>query len=192
MFDVTCEQVVVHLLTDVAGEPEAIGYGKGLHHLPRRVVRMAPDILEEVYTMEDALAFGGACISLLNHADRVKAACLAQLVNVIAPIMTETGGPAWRQTIFWPFAQWSNHGRGRVLRATVDCPSYDANYYDPRGPQDLYFPVARALPEIRCRTGGGWRCVDAVRGEPQPDRGYASESDGNGFWRATSCARRSS
>jgi alpha-N-arabinofuranosidase len=72
----------------------------------------------------------------------VKTACLAQLVNVIAPIMTETGGPAWRQTIFWPFAQWSNHGRGRVLRATVDCPSYDANYYDPRGPQDLYFPVA--------------------------------------------------
>ena len=57
--------------------------------------------------MEDALAFGGACISLLNHADRVKAACLAQLVNVIAPIMTETGGPAWRQTIFYPFAHFS-------------------------------------------------------------------------------------
>ena len=35
--------------------------------------------------MKDALAFGGACISLLNHADRVKTACLAQLVNVIAP-----------------------------------------------------------------------------------------------------------
>ena len=53
---------------------------------------VAPPILEEIYTMEDALAFGGACISLLNHADRVKCACLAQLVNVIAPIMTETGG----------------------------------------------------------------------------------------------------
>ena len=78
---------------------------------------VAPPILEEIYTMEDALAFGGACISLLNHADRVKAACLAQLVNVIAPIMTETGGPAWRQTIFYPFAQMSRLGRGRVLRA---------------------------------------------------------------------------
>ena len=77
---------------------------------------VAPDILEEVYTMEDALAFGGACISLLNHADRVKTACLAQLVNVIAPIMTETGGPPAADN-FWPFAQWSNHGRGRVLRA---------------------------------------------------------------------------
>src|SRR5450432_2557384 len=42
---------------------------------------VAPPILEEIYTLEDALAFGGACISLLNHADRVKTACLAQLVN---------------------------------------------------------------------------------------------------------------
>ena len=53
---------------------------------------VAPQILEEVYTMQDALVFGGACISLLNHADRVKIGCLAQLVNVIAPIMTETRG----------------------------------------------------------------------------------------------------
>ena len=78
---------------------------------------IAPPILEEIYTMEDALAFGGACISLLNHADRVKSACLAQLVNVIAPIMTEKGGPAWRQTIFHPFAQMSRFGRGRGAAA---------------------------------------------------------------------------
>jgi alpha-N-arabinofuranosidase len=102
---------------------------------------VAPPILEEVYTMADALAFGGACISLLNHADRVRCACLAQLVNVIAPIMTEDGGPAWRQTIFYPFAQMSHFGRGHVLRATIDSPTYDANYFDPRGAQDLWFPV---------------------------------------------------
>ena len=84
------------------------------------------------------------CISLLNHVDRVKAACLAQLVNVIAPIMTETGGPVWRQTIFWPFAQFSNFGRGRVLRVDSDSPTYAATYYDPRGAQDLYFP----LPDV--------------------------------------------
>ena len=101
----------------------------------------APPILEEVYTMEDALAFGGACLSLLNHADRVRCACLAQLVNVIAPIMTETGGPAWRQTIFYPFAQMSRHGRGRVLRARVQSPTYAARYYDPRGAQDHYVPL---------------------------------------------------
>ena len=104
----------------------------------------APQILEEVYTMEDALAFGGACIALLNHADRVKAACLAQLVNAIAPIMTETGGPAWRQTIFFPFADMSNLGRGRVLQARVDSPHYAASYYDPRGADENRF----ALPEV--------------------------------------------
>ena len=101
----------------------------------------APPILEEIYSMEDALAFGGACISLLNHADRVKVACLAQLVNVIAPIMTETGGPAWRQTIFHPFAQMSRFGRGRVLRAEIDSPTYAARYFDPRGATPLYFPL---------------------------------------------------
>ena len=91
--------------------------------------------------MEDALVFGGGCISLLNHADRVKSACLAQLVNVIAPIMTETGGPAWRQTIFWPFAQMSRLGRGSVLRTQVESETYAAQYYDPRGTQDLFFPL---------------------------------------------------
>src|SRR5262249_5102679 len=109
---------------------------------------VAPPILEEIYTMEDALAFGGACIARLNHADRVQAACLAQLVNVIAPIMTETGGPAWRQTIFHPFAQMSQLGRGRVLRAQIDSPTYAARYFDPRGEQDLYFPLP-AVPYLK-------------------------------------------
>ncbi len=105
---------------------------------------IAPPILEEIYTMEDALAFGGACISLLNHADRVKSACLAQLVNVIAPIMTETGGPAWRQTIFHPFAQMSRFGRGDVLRTRVESETYDTSYFDPRGEAELHFPVKGA------------------------------------------------
>jgi alpha-N-arabinofuranosidase len=109
---------------------------------------VAPSILEEIYTMEDALAFGGICIALLNHADRVKAACLAQLVNVIAPIMTETGGPAWRQTIFHPFAHMSNLGRGRVLRAKSDAPTYAAIYYDPRGAEERRFELP-AVPYLK-------------------------------------------
>ncbi len=109
---------------------------------------VAPPVLEEVYTMDDALAFGGACIALLNHADRVKSACLAQLVNAIAPIMTETGGPAWKQTIFFPFADMSNLGRGRVLQSRVDSPTYQATYYDPRGADDLYYPIP-AVPYLK-------------------------------------------
>ena len=104
----------------------------------------APPIIEEIYDVQDALAFGGMAISLLNHADRVRCACLAQLVNVIAPIMTETGGPAWRQTIFWPFAQFSNHGSGRVLRALVQGDSFATAYSDPRGPNDPPIP----LPDV--------------------------------------------
>jgi alpha-N-arabinofuranosidase len=76
----------------------------------------APPLLEEIYNFEDALIVGGALIVMMNNADRVKVACLAQLVNVIGAIFTETGGAAWRQTIFHPFAQASRYGRGQVLQ----------------------------------------------------------------------------
>jgi alpha-N-arabinofuranosidase len=83
----------------------------------------APRLLEDAYTVTDAVVAGSLLISLLKHADRVKAASLAQLVNVIAPIMTEPGGPAWRQTIFHPFAITARLGRGEALRAEVVAPS---------------------------------------------------------------------
>lgn len=86
----------------------------------------APALLEEIYNFEDALVVGGVLLTMMNHADRVKAACLAQLVNVIGPIMTQTGGPAWRQTIFHPFAQAARYGRGNVLRASVETGSFAA------------------------------------------------------------------
>jgi alpha-N-arabinofuranosidase len=108
----------------------------------------APPILEENYNMQDALAFGAACIALLNHADRVKVGCLAQMVNAIAPIMTETGGPAWRQTIFWPFSDFSNLGRGRVLSAHVDSSTYATRYYDPTRTEDIYEKM-EAVPHLK-------------------------------------------
>ena len=86
-------------------------------------------LLEDVYTFEDALVVGCLLNSLLKHCDRVKVACLAQLVNVIAPIMTEDGGPAWAQTIYWPFYYASKYGRGDVLDIRLDVPSYKNNRY---------------------------------------------------------------
>jgi alpha-N-arabinofuranosidase len=86
----------------------------------------APPLLEDIYTVEDALVAGCMLITLLNNADRVKVACLAQLVNVIAPIMTVPGGGAWRQTIYWPFMHASRWGRGTVLRIVPDCEKYDS------------------------------------------------------------------
>ena len=73
-------------------------------------------------------------------------------MNVIAPIMTEDGGPAWRQTIFYPFAQMSHFGRGRVcLRAEIDNPVSNATYFDPRGEQDLYFPVTAPFLKLAAK-----------------------------------------
>jgi len=63
--------------------------------------------------------------TLLRHADRVKIACMAQLVNVIAPIMTRNGGPAWKQTIFWPLYHASKFGRGTSLQVKLDVPFYE-------------------------------------------------------------------
>jgi alpha-N-arabinofuranosidase len=91
--------------------------------------KVAPPLLEDVYTFEDALVAGCLLITLLKHADRVKLACLAQLVNVIAPIMTENGGPAWAQTIFWPFMHASQYGRGKALNCIVDCGTYPTKAY---------------------------------------------------------------
>jgi len=76
---------------------------------------IAPRQLEEYYDVADAVVVGSLLITLLRRCDRVTAACLAQLVNVIAPIMTEPGGPAWRQTTFYPFADVAAHARGEVL-----------------------------------------------------------------------------
>ena len=70
------------------------------------------------------MVFGNLLISLLRHSDRVASASLAQLVNVIAPIMTEPGGEAWRQTTFHPFALTSQHARGEVLDVRLDAPTF--------------------------------------------------------------------
>jgi alpha-N-arabinofuranosidase len=90
---------------------------------------VAPPQLEDIYNLEDALVVGCLLITLLRHADRVKMACLAQLVNVIAPIMTETGGRSWVQTIFYPFMHTSQFGRGVSLQTVVKCDTYETDKY---------------------------------------------------------------
>jgi alpha-N-arabinofuranosidase len=89
----------------------------------------APRLLEDHYNVTDAVVVGNLLISLLRHSDRVAVACQAQLVNVIAPIFTEPGGAAWRQTIFHPFAQTSRHASGNVLRLDVDAPTYETGRF---------------------------------------------------------------
>ncbi len=99
------------------------------HGAPFEKWSEAPHILEDVYNFADALVVGTMLNAILRHADRVKIACLAQLVNVIAPIMTENGGRAWKQTIYYPFCFASNYARGWALQAINEGSKYDTRWY---------------------------------------------------------------
>jgi alpha-N-arabinofuranosidase len=90
----------------------------------------APHLLEDIYNFEDALLVGSLLLTLLRNCDRVKIACLAQLVNVIAPIMTESNGGVWCQSIFYPFMQVSNYGRGTALLPRLDTATYHSREFD--------------------------------------------------------------
>lgn len=91
--------------------------------------QIAPAHAEDIYIFEDVLLEGSLLITLLKHADRVKIACLAQLVNAIAPIMTEAGGRSWRQTIFYPYLHASLFGRGTAMNVVVNAPKYDTKEF---------------------------------------------------------------
>lgn len=138
---------------------------------------IAPPQLEDVYNFEDALVVGSLLITLLKHADRVKMACMAQLVNVIAPIMTENGGKSWRQTIYYPYLHASVYGRGIVLQPVVSSPKYDCAeftdvpyldtvaVYQPENGEVTIFALNRSLEDslvLECdiRSFAGYRVIE--------------------------------
>ncbi|MFT3889424.1 MAG: alpha-N-arabinofuranosidase [Arachnia sp.] len=90
---------------------------------------VAPHLLEDHYTVADAVVVGNLLVTLLRNTDRVWVANQAQLVNVIAPIMTEPGGRAWKQTIFHPFALTSRYAAGDVLLVNVDGPTVESERF---------------------------------------------------------------
>jgi alpha-N-arabinofuranosidase len=105
-----------------AQDREVLGGAEGWPHAPR--------LLEDVYNFEDVLQVGCILNTFIRRSDVVRIACIAQLVNVIAPIMTEPGGAAWRQTIYYPYYFASVYGRGEALRLRVKSPGYDAEVAD--------------------------------------------------------------
>jgi alpha-L-arabinofuranosidase len=106
-----------------------VWYQHAYQQQPARGWQHAPALIEDDFSVADAVAVGSYLISLLNHADRVGVACQAQLVNIIAPIRTRAGGPAWRQPIFYPFAQMARLARGIVLRPPVRSPAVPTPRY---------------------------------------------------------------
>jgi alpha-N-arabinofuranosidase len=97
----------------------------------------APKLLEEVYNLEDALLVGGFVNTLLRNSDRVRVACLAQLVNVIAPLVTNDQG-VLRQSTFYPYAWALRYAKGRLLDLRVESETY------PISPAGLQADFARA------------------------------------------------
>lgn len=92
----------------------------------------APHLLEEIYNLEDALLVGGLINALIRRSDRVRVACLAQLVNVIAPIMTNEDG-LFRQTIYYPYAWALQYARGKALDLVPQSDSYEVTSFTHRG-----------------------------------------------------------
>ena len=90
----------------------------------------APRLLEDIYNFEDVLQVGLILNTFIRRSDVVKLACIAQLVNVIAPIMTDPKGDAWRQTIYYPYYFASVFGRGTALNLAVKVPGYDSEHGD--------------------------------------------------------------
>jgi alpha-N-arabinofuranosidase len=155
---------------------------------------VAPVLLEDHYTVADAVVVGNLLISLLKHSDRVRAACFAQLVNVIAPIMTETGGRLWRQTSFHPFAATARHAVGQVLAVPLECdtcptqrfgdvPAVDATAtWDSNSQKAAIFVVNRSSDqpaELRINLPGSveTRLIDAVQLTSNDCRWQASAAD---------------
>jgi alpha-N-arabinofuranosidase len=97
-----------------------VWYQKAYNAAPQRAWERAPHLIEDDFTLADAVVVGSYLTTFLAHADRVAIACQAQLANIIAPIRTEPGGPAWRQSIFHPFALVAANARGVSLTVPVD------------------------------------------------------------------------
>lgn len=132
----------------------------------------APAQVEQIYTGLDALVFAGMMLTLLRHAKRVRMACVAQLVNVIGLIMTEPGGPAWRQSIFWPFRDASRHGRGHLLESFLRGAAVH---------ESAEFGPVPTLDAVATRNGDELTVFVLNRGDQ--DATLEVELDGPGAWR---------
>ena len=81
----------------------------------------APHLIEEVYNLEDALVVAEWLNCFLRHADVVRIANLAQIVNVIAPLLTD-GDRLLVQSTFHAVEMYAKRHQGTALRVSVEGP----------------------------------------------------------------------
>lgn len=91
---------------------------------------IGPRRAENVYDLTDAISLAGLVCTFINNADRVKVGCLAQLINVIAPIMTENGGGVYKQTTYYPFALAIAYAKGMAIKTILKTPKAESVYGD--------------------------------------------------------------
>ena len=118
-----------------------------------------PQLIEDEYSVTDAVVVGTFLNSLLRHGDRVTVANQAQLVNVIGLLRSEEGGQAWKQTIAYPFEQMRRLARGQIVQVVAtgsrfdsptytDVPHVDASAtYDPDTGRAALFVANRCLDD---------------------------------------------
>jgi alpha-N-arabinofuranosidase len=89
-----------------------------------------PPLSEEVYNLEDALVVAQWLNVFLRRCDVLKIACLAQVVNTIAPL-TVRGDKLLRHPTYYPFVLVSNHAAGQSLEPLTVAPQYDTRLFGP-------------------------------------------------------------
>ena len=82
-------------------------------------------LVEEIYDLQDALVCAQFLMSFIRNADVVKIANIAQVVNVIAPVLTK-GDALLRQTIFEALAMFVSRREGNSLRLGYEGPTIES------------------------------------------------------------------
>ena len=104
----------------------------------------APHLIEEVYNLEDALVVAQWMNVFLRKSNVLEAACMAQMVNVIAPILTNTNQMV-KQSIYYPFKMMASRARGKALDVYVDVATYSTE----STPNIPYIDVSASWDESR-------------------------------------------
>jgi alpha-L-arabinofuranosidase len=136
--------------------------------------KFAPRLLEEEYNLEDALLVGGFLNTLLRQSDRVRVGCIAQIVNVIAPLMTNATS-VLRQSIYYPYAWALQYARGRVLDPQVESEAYEirAAGLRPDFARDGRVPYVDLAATLDARSGQ--LCLLMLNRDLQADRDLVLE-----------------
>lgn len=99
-------------------------FGKERYEVERW--QYAPKLLEDQFNMGDALTLGGMLLSVLRNSDKVKIACMSEMVNCISHIRTENMGGCWVLPPYYTYKTFSEYGRGKSLVPLIlETPKYD-------------------------------------------------------------------